>query len=1347
MDHPEKVEKPNDNEVGISEDDRMMKARLQKYQILSQKSLDAIMFVDMEGNILEANDTAVKMYGYSFAEFSLMTIFDLRSSDKKSLILNQMGTAETAGIIFETVHYRKDGTFFPVEVSSQGTMIDGKPILVSIIRDTTKRKLAEQALQRSEEKYRNLIENSHDIIYTLSPEGVFTFVSPGWTALLGHSLAQVVGKTFQQFVHPDDIEGCQAFLQKTIETGQRQTGVEYRVLHIDGSWRWHTTNAIPTWDDSGIVIGFQGNASDITARKQSEEALRQSEEELRKSEEKYRSIFENISEGIFQISLEGNIISLNPAIAKIFGYTSTEDMMDNIRDVQQQLYVNPEDRTKLLKSLADHDHYNVETEMYHKNCRKIWMSLNVRAVRSQNGELLRIEGTCRDISEQKHSRELMRAAQQQMEQVIELLPDPTLVIDQQGRVVFWNRAMVEMTGITKEQIIGRSDYEYAIPFYGERRPIMVDLALMSSSEFGEIKEKYDFIGQEGDTFFCEVYVPKTYGGKGAYLSGSASKLYDLHGNTVGAIQSIRDITVRKQAEEELETINKHLEAAFLELFEAQNEMQIQYQQLRQQGQALRDSEQRLADIINFLPDATMVIDQQGKVVFWNKAIEEMTGVPKEQIIGWGDYEYAIPFYGERCPVLIDVSLMSSSEYDEIKGKYDFIRQEGDRLLGEVFVPNTYGGKGSYLLVSASKLYDLHGNTVGAIESIRDITDRKRAEEEREESQQRLEQVIELLPDATLVIDQQGQVVFWNKAMEEMSGVSKEQIIGRGNYEYTIPFYGERRPTLIDLVLMSSGEYDEIKGKYDFIRKEGDTLFGEVYAPNTYRGKGAYLLGAASRLIDRDGHIVGGIHSVRDITVRKELEKAKAKEAAIQKMTLLSIGDAVISTDNQGNIQLFNKVAEQLTGWTQEEAFGKPSDEVFNIINEFTRERCNNPVTDVLYTGKTMELANHTMLISKEGIERPIEDSAAPIKDDKGNINGVVLVFRDFTEKKERQAKIAYLSYHDQLTGLYNRRFFEEELRRLDTERNLPITMVMGDINGLKLTNDAFGHLAGDRLLIKVAEVMKKECRTDDIIARIGGDEFMFLLPRTDSDEAKIIIQRINATLAQEKLDSIILSVSFGWETKKTFAEPMTTIYKKAEDHMYRHKLSESSSMRNKAIKVIISTLYEKNKREEQHSQRVSKLCADIGIALNLSAADVGELRTGGLMHDIGKIALDENILNKPGRLNDGEWLEMKRHAETGYRILSSVNEFSQLAEYVLAHHERWDGKGYPKGLKGAKIPLQARIMAVADACDAMTSDRSYRKALSKEAVIEEMSRKAGKQFDPDIVQVLLEKVLTNGQWF
>jgi len=195
--------------------------------------------------------------------------------------------------------------------------------------------------------------------------------------------------------------------------------------------------------------------------------------------------------------------------------------------------------------------------------------------------------------------------------------------------------------------------------------------------------------------------------------------------------------------------------------------------------------------------------------------------------------------------------------------------------------------------------------------------------------------------------------------------------------------------------------------------------------------------------------------------------------------------------------------------------------------------------------------------------------------------------------------------------------------------------------------------------------------------------------------------------------------------------------------MYRHKVIESNSMRGNIINVILNTLYEKNPREERHSKRVSELCQRIGVAMGLSETEINKLKVSGLLHDIGKIAIEEQVLNKPGRLTDQEWNEIKRHPDIGYRILSSSLEMMEIVQYILFHHERFDGTGYPRGLKREEIPLLSRIIAVADAYDAMTNARTYKKALDKDAAIKELIQNKGTQFDPHIVDVFIEKVLNN----
>ncbi len=460
-----------------------------------------------------------------------------------------------------------------------------------------------------------------------------------------------------------------------------------------------------------------------------------------------------------------------------------------------------------------------------------------------------------------------------------------------------------------------------------------------------------------------------------------------------------------------------------------------------------------------------------------------------------------------------------------------------------------------------------------------------------------------------------------------------------------------------------------------------------------------------------------------------------------KSTLTLVGDGVIAVDTDGTVDFLNPVAERLTGWKQNEAKGKPFETVFFIVNEYSRERLPNPMKEVFATGQIVELANHTVLIARDGSEKMIEDTAAPIKNKEGTVVGCVLVFRDFSEKKERQRKIEYLSYHDQLTGTYNRRYFEEEVKRLDKARNLPISLIYADLNGLKTINDAFGHQVGDQFIFQAADTIRNVCRADDIIARIGGDEFVVLLPKTDIVSAEKLAHRLKEKIERAKINDISVSVSFGWGTKENEEQTIESVLKSAENLLYQQKVLSNPGNRNEMIKVITKALQNKCPWESEHARRVGTICASIGEAFNLPDDEVRELKTAGALHDIGKIALDEGILNNPDNLSDAEWAQMKDHPDTGYRILSTSSEYYNIAEYILAHHEHMDGTGYPKGLKGEAILWKARIIAIAEAYDSMTFDRPSRKAITQEKAVAKIRENAGTQFDAEIAKVFVETVL------
>ncbi len=338
-------------------------------------------------------------------------------------------------------------------------------------------------------------------------------------------------------------------------------------------------------------------------------------------------------------------------------------------------------------------------------------------------------------------------------------------------------------------------------------------------------------------------------------------------------------------------------------------------------------------------------------------------------------------------------------------------------------------------------------------------------------------------------------------------------------------------------------------------------------------------------------------------------------------------------------------------------------------------------------------------------------------------------------------EVEFLSFHDQLTGLNNRRLFELKLNEINNTKHFPIHVIVSDVNSLKMINDSFGHEMGNALLCEYVDVLKNSKIDTELIYRTGGDEFIFIIPNSSQKEVSSLIEEISLECKNRNLNGFTLSVSFGYAVFNDENKSIYEILQIAEDKMLQNKMYDAPGRRDKTIKLINSTLQEKNPREQLHSERVAKYCEDLAMEYGLSPAEQEIIKTAGLLHDIGKIGIAEDLLNNPGKLTEEEYSTIIKHPEIGYRILSSAGNMNDISVMVLSHHERCDGTGYPRNLKAEEIPLGAKIIAIADTFDAMTSDRSYRKGLPTDVAIKELINCKGTQLDAELVDLFINKVL------
>lgn len=540
--------------------------------------------------------------------------------------------------------------------------------------------------------------------------------------------------------------------------------------------------------------------------------LRQTVEGLRKSEEKYRSIYENSLEGLFQSSFEGRFLSANPAMARILGYQSPDELLAGISDIKQQLYVCPDDRNVIVSTILEEaEVIDKETQFYCRDGKKIWVSISARKVNDEAGKPLFIEGFLTDISDRRRAEEELKASQQQiteqllfMEALLTAMPIPVFYKDAHLRYLGCNAAYAQLIGITPEELKGKTVHDFW-PYELAEMYDRKDQDLLQQREV----QTYDFQVKDKNGEIRDVIFRK-------------SVFLNEDGSVGGIIGTYFDITEQKRAET-----------------------------------ARCGSERRLSDIINFLPDATLAIDEEKRIIIWNRAIEEMTGISAEEMIGKGGYAYTVPFYGVARPQLMDLFWEPESD---VAAKYPLLQKEGDNLVIEVFCPALYDGKGAFVFAKASPLRNAEGRLIGAIECIRDITERKRVEGALEESRRELESLMSNLPGMAYRCrnDREWTMTFVSEGCHALTGYTPDDLMNNRRISYNEIIHPDDREAVWNQVREALERQLHFRFNYRIVTAKGDVRW--------VLEQGAGVHSSTGELVFLEGFIT-------DITERKRAEEA------------------------------------------------------------------------------------------------------------------------------------------------------------------------------------------------------------------------------------------------------------------------------------------------------------------------------------------------------------------------------------------------------------------------------------------------------------------------------------------
>ena len=483
-------------------------------------------------------------------------------------------------------------------------------------------------------------------------------------------------------------------------------------------------------------------------------------------------------------------------------------------------------------------------------------------------------------------------------------------------------------------------------------------------------------------------------------------------------------------------------------------------------------------------------------------------------------------------------------------------------------------------------------------------------------------------------------------------------------------------------------------------------------------------------LDKTGELLINFYEV----VSENLDEVYQKYKTIFNNTNDALFLIDVTEDHELVYDLLNPTHEKLTGLKTEEVKGKTPQDLLGeevgaqVENKY--RKCLNQKGTISYEEK-LDLPNGT----KYWLTK-----LSPVIID-GKVTKIIGSAKDITQMKEQRAEIEYISFHDQLTGLYNRRFYDEKVKEIEEERKFPVTIIVGDLNGLKITNDVFGHEAGDGLLKLTAEILKNSTRRKDYLVRWGGDEFCIIAPETNFKEGKEILDRINTRTGNSNFRDIPVSIALGLATKKSTEQSLSMVFNEAEENMYRNKERQKEKFNNRLLQSLLTKLEKSNYYVVDHSHRMVELAAEFAAKFDFPDNKKDRLMKAIKVHDIGKLALDQEMLKQETEFSNEQLNKFKKHPEYSYKIINNFKSFHRITSDIIHHHEHWDGSGYPDNLEGKNIPRLSRIIAVIDAFDALTFNGinheltldDFNTSMDDKQALEKIKEYSGVYFDPEIV--------------